>query len=194
MAVPNVAYHLLAIIAMRGNMHLTFPIHFKHGCTSPRDVTWATAVSIQTLSRNSHFPFFVLSYTAAGPMTEMCYYETAETVTASVVSGTSAIEAIEVAKSTHIDTFTPMEARLSADVAHAVRGMTRVEGNRIVKTLLDKYENNLDKAPVGKKYQECWDVNRKMPHQEYVDFDKRMKKELSEMGISFSFLGGYHDT
>ena len=184
-AVTNVAYHLLAIIAMRGSMHLTFPIHFKHGCTSPRDVTWATSVSTQALSRNSHFPFFVLSYTAAGPMTEMCYYETAETVTASVVSGASAIEAIGVAKSTHIDTFTPMEARLSAEVAHAVRGMARDEANRIVKALLDKYERNLENAPVGKKYQECWDVARKSPHQAYADFDKRMKKELSEMGIPF---------
>jgi methylamine--corrinoid protein Co-methyltransferase len=118
-------------------------------------------------------------------MTEMCYYETAETVTTSVVSGASAIEAIGVAKSTHIDTFTPMEARLNAEVTHAVRGMTRDAGNRIVKALLDKYESKLADAPVGKKYQDCWDVDRKIPHQEYADFDRRMKKDLSEMGIPF---------
>ena len=184
-AVTNVAYHLLSIIAMRGNMHLTFPIHFKYGCTSPRDITWATSVSTQAISRNSHFPLFVLSYTAAGPMTEMVYYETAEAITASVVSGTSAIEAMGVAKSTHIDYFTPMESRFSSEVAHAVRGMTREEANRIVKVLLEKYERDLDKPPLGKKYQECWDINLKKPNKKYVEFDEKMKKELSELGIPF---------
>ena len=150
-AVTNVAYHLLSIIAMRGNMHLTFPIHFNFGCTSTRDVTWATSVSTQAMSRNSHFPFFILSYAAAGPMTEMCYYEIAETVTTSVVSGTSAIECIGVSKATTIDNFTPMESRACAEVALAVAGMTRKDANKIVLKLLEKYEDHLDKPPIGKK-------------------------------------------
>ena len=182
-AVTNVAYHLLAIIAMRGNMHLTFPIHFKYGCTSTRDVTWATSVSAQALSRNSHLPFFVLSYTAAGPMTRMFYYETATAIAASIVSGASAIEAIGVAKSTHVDYFTPMEARFSTEMAHAVRGMTRNEANRIVKVLLEAYERDLGNPPLGKKYQQCWDIDLKLPDPEYVDFDRQMKQELAALGI-----------
>ncbi|MBW2632866.1 MAG: monomethylamine:corrinoid methyltransferase [Deltaproteobacteria bacterium] len=184
-AVTNVAYHLLSIIAMRGNMHLTFPIHFNFGCTSTRDVTWATSVSTQAMSRNSHFPFFILSYAAAGPMTEMCYYEIAETVTTSVVSGTSAIECIGVSKATTIDNFTPMESRTCAEVAHAVAGMTRKDANQIVLKLLEKYENYLDKPPIGKKYQECWDIAKKTPNADYAAFDKKMKKELKNMGIPF---------
>jgi hypothetical protein len=182
-AVTNVAYHLLSIIAMRGNMHLTFPIHFNFGCTSTRDVTWATSVSTQAISRNSHFPFFVLSYAAAGPMTEMCYYEIAEAVTTSVVSGTSAIECIGVSKATTIDNFTPMESRTSAEVAHAVAGMARKDANQVVLKLLEKYENQLGTPPVGKKYQECWDVAKKIPSPEYAAFDKKMKQELKNMGI-----------
>lgn len=182
-AVTNVAYHLLSIIAMRGNMHLTFPIHFNFGCTSTRDVTWATSVSSQAMSRNSKFPFFILSYSAAGPMTEMCYYEIAETVTTSVVSGTSGIECIGVSKATTIDNFTPMESRLSSEVAHAVVGMTRDEANKIILKLLEEYESNLNKPPLGKKYQECWDINRKTPNEEYISFDKMMKKKLADFGI-----------
>lgn len=182
-AVTNVAYHLLSIIAMRGNMHLTFPIHFNFGCTSTRDVTWATSVSSQAMSRNSHLPFFILSYAAAGPMTEMCYLETAEAVIASVVSGASAIECMGVSKATTIDNFTPMESRLSSEVAHAVRGMTRKETNSIVLNLLEHYEQNLSTPPLGHKYQDCWDIKRKTPNPEYVDFDARMKKELIKLGI-----------
>ena len=182
-AVTNVAYHLLSIIAMRGNMHLTFPIHFNFGCTSTRDITWATSVSTQAMSRNSHFPFFILSYAAAGPMTEMCYYEITETVTTSVVSGTSAIECIGVSKATAIDNFTPMESRTSAEVAHAVAGMPRKDANQIVLRLLEKYEDQLSKPPIGKKYQECWDIAKKTPGADYVAFDKKMKQELKDMGI-----------
>ncbi|GAJ23367.1 unnamed protein product, partial [marine sediment metagenome] len=105
-AVANVAYHLNCILVMRGSAQLTFPIHFNYGCTSTRDVLWAVSASTQAISRNSHFPFFILSYTAAGPMTEMCLYELAAAVTTSVVSGAS-IEFGGVTKATVADHFTP---------------------------------------------------------------------------------------
>jgi methylamine--corrinoid protein Co-methyltransferase len=182
-AVINVAYHLSGIIAMRGDMHLTFPTHFNYGCTTTRDISWAVSVSNQAISRNSHFPLLVINYTAAGPMTEMVYYEIATAVTTTVVSGAS-IEFGGVAKATHIDHFTPMEPRLASEVAHAVVGMTRKEANRIVKKLLAKYEGDMRNPPLGKKYAECWDIHRKTPNSDYVDFDKRMRKELINLGIS----------
>lgn len=183
-AVTNVAYHLSCIIAMRGSSQLTFPIHFKYGCTTTRDVTWAVSVSSQAISRNSHFPFFILSYTAAGPMTEMCLYEIASAITASVASGAS-IEFGGVAKATRVDHFTPMEPRLASEVAHAAVRMTRKEANEIVKKLLQRYEGNFDSPPVGKKYEECWDIHRKTPNEDYVNLYKRVKTELSELGIQF---------
>ncbi len=182
-AVSNVAYHLGAIIAMRGDTHLTFPIHFKYGCTTTKDVTWSVSVSTQAISRNSHFPLITLSYAAAGPMTEMVFYEIATAITTSVVSGTSCFEFGGVAKATHIDQFTPMEPRFASEVAYAVAGMTRKEANKIVRKLLEKYEGSIDSPPVGKKYAECWDIHRKSPNPEYFDLYKQMKRELSELGI-----------
>jgi methylamine--corrinoid protein Co-methyltransferase len=137
------------------------------------------------MSRNSHFPFFILSYAAAGPMTEMCYYEIAETVTTSVASGASAIECIGVSKATTIDNFTPMESRACAEVAHATAGMTRKDANALVLKLLAKYEDHLSHPPAGKKYQECWDIAKKTPGAEYAVFDQKMKQELKDMGIPF---------
>jgi len=181
-AVVNVAYHLCGIIAARGSDHLTFPTHFKYGCTTTRDITWAVSVSNQAISRNSHFPLLVISYAAAGPMTEMVYHEIATAITATVVSGGS-IEFGGVAKATHIDHFTPMEPRLASEVAHAVVGMTRKEANSVVKRLLAKYEAHIPNPPLGKKYEECWDVQRKTPNSEYSSFDRKMRKELVEIGI-----------
>jgi hypothetical protein len=181
-AVANAAYHLCSIIAMRASNQLSFPTHFNYGCNSTRDLSWVLSVSCQAVSRNSHFPFLGNLYVTAGPMTEMVYYEIATTVTTSVVSGGS-IEFGGVAKATHIDHFTPMEPRLASEVAHAVVGMTREEANGIVKRLLEKYEGNISNPPLGKKYEECWDVQRKTPSKEYINFDRKMKRELAGLGI-----------
>jgi len=174
-AVANVAYHLHCI-----------PIHFNYGCSTTRDVIWAVSASSQAISRNSHFPFFILSYTAAGPMTEMCLYELAAAVTTSVVSGAS-IEFGGVTKATVADHFTPMEPRLASEVAHGVVGMSRLRGNEIVKRLLAKYEEDIPQAPKGGKYEECWDIQSKEPKLEYLELYQKIKQELAEYGIRFKF-------
>jgi len=185
-AVANVAYHLHCILVMKGSTQMTFPLHFNYGCSTTRDVTWAVSVSSQAISRNSHFPFLVLSYTAAGPMTEMCLYEIAAAVTASVVSGAS-IEFGGVAKATAVDHFTPMEPRLASEVAHGVVGLTRLQGNEIVKGLLAKYEEDIPRPPKGQKYQECWDIQSKEPRPEYLKLYEKIKRELADYGIRFQF-------
>jgi len=185
-AVTNVAYHLNCILVMRGSAQLTFPIHFKYGCTTTRDVLWAVSASSQAISRNSHFPFFILSYMASGPMTEMCLYEIAAAVTTSVVSGAS-IEFGGVTKAATVDHFTPMEPRLASEVAHGVVGISRLEGNDIVKRLLAKYEDDIPHAPKGEKYEECWDIQSKQPNSEYLELYQKIKQELAEYGIRFKF-------
>jgi len=181
-AVTNVAYHLAAILVLRGHSQLTFPIHYLYGCTTPRDVTWSVSVSTQAISRNSHFPFFILSYTAAGPMTEMCFHEIAAAITTSVVSGAS-IEFGGVAKAVNVDRFTPMEPRFASEVAHAVAGMSRVEANRVVKSLLEMYEEQLADAPTGRTFAECWNRETKLPGPEYIEFYDGMKKKIAELGV-----------
>jgi len=185
-AVANVAYHIHCILVLKGSAQLTFPIHFNYGCTTTRDVLWSVSASSQAISRNSHFPFFVLSYTAAGPMTEMCLYELAAAVTTSVISGAS-IEFGGVTKATVADHFTPMEPRLASEVAHGVVGMSRSQGNEIVKRLLAKYEEDIPQAPKGEKYQECWDIQSKEPNPEYLELYRKIKQELAEYGIRFKF-------
>jgi methylamine--corrinoid protein Co-methyltransferase len=185
-AVANVAYHLNCILLMKGSCQLTFPIQVNHGCTSGRGILWASSVSAQGISRNSHFPSFLNIYVAAGPMTEMCLYETAATVINAVVSGAS-IEFGNVARSLVVDHFTPMEPRWASEMAHGVLGMTRAKGNEIVKKLLAKYEDNIPNAPKGKTYEQCWDMKTKQPIAEYKQMYKKIKAELAELGVQFKY-------
>jgi methylamine--corrinoid protein Co-methyltransferase len=171
---------------MKGSCQLTFPIHINHGCTSVRDILWANSASAQAISRNSHFPFFINIYVAAGPMTEMCLYEIAATVINAVVSGAS-IEFGGVTKAVEVDHFTPMEPRWASEIAHGVIGMTRSQGNEMVKKLLAKYEDNIPNAPKGKTYEQCWDMKTKQPIREYKQLYQKIKAELAELGVRFKF-------
>ena len=56
--------------------------------------------------------------------------------------------------------------------------------DELVEELLDRYEDNLDNAPIGKKYQDCYDINTGLPCQEYVDLFGEVIAELCAMGFS----------
>jgi methylamine--corrinoid protein Co-methyltransferase len=119
-------------------------------------------------------------------MTEMCLYETAATVLNAVVSGAS-IEFGNVARSLEVDHFTPMEPKWASEIAHGVIGMTRTQGNEIVKKLLAKYEDDIPNAPKGKTYEQCWDMKTKQPIAEYKQLYKKIKAELAELGVQFKY-------
>jgi len=185
-AVANVAYHIQSILVYHGACQDSFPIDSKYSCSTGRNVLWAVSVSNQAISRNSHFPLLTIPIIAAGPMTEMNFYETATQVITCIVSGGS-IEAGGATKNVLIDHITPMEPRLASEVAHAVIGMKRTEANEIVNTLLPKYENNLDNPPKGKKYQECYDIKTLEPSREFTELYGGIKKELAGYGLKFRY-------
>jgi methylamine--corrinoid protein Co-methyltransferase len=78
-----------------------------------------------------------------------------------------------------------MEPRLSAEVAHGVVGMKRTEANELVKKLLARYMSKIANAPLGKKFQECFDIRRGKPSEEYVKVYGKVKKELGDLGVKF---------
>ena len=183
-AVANVAYHFVASLVYQASWYLPFPLHIRHVCSSTPELLWVISTSGQAISRNTQLLSLNLNYAAAGPLTEMCLYETAASVTAAVVSGLS-IEALGVATNKYEDRMTPMEPRLSAEVAHAVAGMKRSEANEIVKGLLSKYMDKIKDPPLGKKFQECFDIQRGKPSDAYIEIYDKVKRELQDMGIKF---------
>jgi len=184
-AVISVVYHILSILVLRSSVHLTFPMDFRYGCNTSWEIMWPISVAAQAICRNSHHPILNLAYTAAGPMTEMCLYEIAATMTNFVASGGN-IEFGGVAKGTSLDRFTPLEPRFATEVAHAAAGLSRVQANEIVKTLVAKYKDSLVNPPKGKTFQECYDWDSIQPCQEYVELYGRIKDELAGYGLKFN--------
>ena len=183
-AVLNVAYRLVGLLVLNCDYHLTFPVHITRVCSTSRDVLWCVAVSSQAISRNTKELVWSLGYNAAGPMTKQFFYESAAYLAAAIPSGLSA-QTCHPARAVLNDYITPMEMLGNVELIEACVGMKRSEANELAKELLKKYEDKIDDAPIGKKYQECYDVSTGQPSQEYVDLYGEVKEELGRMGFNF---------
>jgi methylamine--corrinoid protein Co-methyltransferase len=183
-AILNVAYRLVGLVLLNCDYHLTFPVHISKACSTSRDVLWTVAVSNQAISRNTKELVWSLGYMSAGPMTKQFFLETAAYLATAIPSGVSA-QTCHPARAIANDYITPMEMKGSVEINEACVGMTREEGNEIVKQLLDMYEGKIDDAPMGRKYQECHDIESGKPCQEYVDLYGEVKEQLRQMGFRF---------
>ena len=190
-AVVTAAYNPVDLLILRGAVQHPFPTHFDLGVTSVRDTIWARSLGNQAVTRHSTLPVVNVGYSAAGPMTEMLFYEHSAWVIASVVSGGS-IECGASARGTALDYTSPLDPFLGSEVAHAVAGMSRKEANGIVNGLLAKYENQLRNPPTGKKYQECYDVASGKPIKEYIELYRKVRREMADQfGLKFKHASPY---
>ncbi|MEM4001690.1 MAG: monomethylamine:corrinoid methyltransferase [Saccharolobus sp.] len=187
-AIVAVAEHLMGHLVNQGHLHVHFPFDIREFNNTSRHLLWLTSVVHQSIALNS--PFFTLAngITAAGPCTEMVFYEAAAHGIVATVSGAHLWE-IFSARNRHKDYTTPLEARMAAEagisVAHA--GLRRSDVNEIAKSILKKYEDKIHSAPLGKKFQECYDIHTLKPTKEHLELYKRVKKDLTDMGIPFIY-------
>jgi methylamine--corrinoid protein Co-methyltransferase len=184
LAVANVAYHIQAILVQRGDVHFTFPIHFKFSSNTSRNTMWSTSISSQAISRHSKFPLLTSSILASGPGTKMCFHENTARTIASCVSG-GGILALGLAKNVQTDHVNPWDPKFSVEVALASLGMKRDVANEIVKDLLNKYEDQIPDAPIGKKFQELFNIDTLEPTPEYHDLYYKMREEMQTYGLKF---------
>jgi methylamine--corrinoid protein Co-methyltransferase len=187
-AVLQTAYHLKGLLVHQCQYQQNFPFHLKYGSNTGREMLWIVSMYSQAIARNTHLVQDSNGFANAGPGTDMLYYESAAHAIASTVSGANLWEMAPTRNKYH-NRGTPLEARLCAEVGHAVsrQGMTREEANEIVNKLLDKYEKMIPDAPIGKTIQELYDMKKSNPKPEALDQYKRIKEELAGMGIEFPF-------
>jgi methylamine--corrinoid protein Co-methyltransferase len=184
-AVVSTAYLLMGLLVQQGNYQLTFPVHFKYGCSTTRDLLWVVSSSCQATSRNIPMPAIWLSYIAAGPNTRMFFYEAAAYLLCAVTSGAPSVQTPHPARAVKVDGITPLEARFGVEMAVAASRLRREESGEIVLRLLEKYEPQLDAAPTGSTYQECFDPTSGKAGQQYLRLYGEVRDELAGMGIPF---------
>jgi methylamine--corrinoid protein Co-methyltransferase len=152
------------------------------------DLLWGVSLVYQALARNAPLVSLSNGFAAAGPCTRMVLYEAAAHALASVVSGSNLWE-IAVAKNKYKNRATPMEAKMACEVGcgAAESGIKRSEANQLVKKIASKYAKQVPEAPLGKMFQECYDVKRVAPSREYTELYADVKRELSDLGVPFPY-------
>jgi methylamine--corrinoid protein Co-methyltransferase len=188
-ALVHVAHHFLALLAFEAQWHCGFPLHIHHGCNTSRELLWLVSLTAQALSRNTHLLITANTFAAAGPCTEMVAYEIVAHAMAATVAGAD-LDLAAVARNRHPEHATGMEARIGAEAGHltARQGITREQANEIIKQILPQYEDQLSEAPIGKRLDECYNLETLEPTQEYVELYGRVKENLSKFGMDYSLL------
>lgn len=176
------AYYILGMHMFKGCYHLTLPIHFKYGCNSLRDTLWIFSITGRAASRNTNYPAIALGFTAAGPCTEMYFYEAAAIIATQVVAGYAGVQTPHPAKAVLEDGITPMEAGFGVAFAKAVSGIGSQRASELVARLLEKYEARIEHAPSGSRYSECYDLKTRRPRETYVALYDRVCEEIAGMG------------
>ncbi|MFX0013272.1 MAG: monomethylamine:corrinoid methyltransferase [Promethearchaeota archaeon] len=184
----GIAYHLMGLLVNQAHFMNYFPFHLKHTCNTMRELLWVISTTYQAISRNSNFVSMSNGFAAAGPCTEMVLREGATHGLVSVVSGANLWE-MAVAKNRHKNYATPMEAKMAAEVGcgAAIEKISRGDANELTLTLLKTYEENIEEAPLGKDFRECYDVRKIKPSPEYLNLYQKTRKELEDIGIPFIY-------
>ncbi|MGD8715404.1 MAG: monomethylamine:corrinoid methyltransferase [Desulfobacterales bacterium] len=187
-AVTTVAYTLVGRVIHGAMFSQHFPFHLHWGSNTTRELLWAISMAGQAMSRNCKLLYTSNGFANAGPMTEMLFRETACHALVSTVSGWDLWE-MASARNKYRNRATPLEAKLGAEVGHAValQKMTREQANELALKLLAQYEDHAADAPMGSEYQECYDVSKAVPTQEHYDMYRKVKDELAQLGIDFPY-------
>jgi hypothetical protein len=182
-ALLKTAYYILGIHLFKGCYHLTLPIHFRFGCNSMRDTLWVFSITGRAISRNASYPAIALGYAAAGPCTEMYFYESAAILATQVVAGYAGVQTPHPAKAVLEDGITPMEAGFAVAFVKAVSHIDSQKAGEFVSLMLEKYEAHIEHAPLGSRYTQCYDLKTRRPHEAYVALYNRVREEIARLGV-----------
>ena len=188
LAVVCTAAPVAETILHRATTHLVKAMHLNYVNTSCREALWATSVVAQAHSKNTGMLLSNDAFTSAGPCTDMVLYEIATNTIASTVSGMAFLEGVGTATTANVDHATGLEVRCMGQVGKATaKGSIKLDdANDIVKKILTKYENRFQNRPLGKTFQDCYDLRSIEPKPEWIDLYTRICKELVDLGIPIS--------
>lgn len=182
-AVLIVAISLALIVFFQGaaaGSCPTHPIHFN--CTS-RNVMQYTSIGYQALANNTNIMTNLTLTAVSGPMTKTLFYEILAYNLLCTYSGVCRIYGPRPATGIHAGHFTPLEARFSGEVMRVAPKISRDKAEEIVKKCLDKYEDQIEKKPIGKPFWEIYDMESLKPNDEWLSMYKEVKEEVISWGL-----------
>lgn len=182
-AICDVAATLASYALMDCDIHLDGPIHIRWGTTTTRETLQIAAHSAAAIDLNTDLLLGNQYYTLAGPCTEMCLLETAAQAITDTASGRELISGAASSKGVVKDRTTGMEARMMGEAAISAAGMDIQEANAVLDNLVSLYERNFSRPPIGKRFQDCYDITSVTPSKEYLKVYEKAISTLNKCGL-----------
>ena len=182
-AICDVAATLASYALMDCDIHLDGPIHIRWGTTTTRETLQIAAHATAAIELNTDLLLGNQYYTLAGPCTEMCLLETAAQAITDTASGRELISGAASSKGVVKDRTTGMEARMMGEAAISAAGMDIQEANAVLDNLVSLYERNFSRPPVGKRFQDCYDITSVTPSKEYLKVYEKAISTLNKCGL-----------
>lgn len=183
--IVDVATTINSFVMTQATWHLDGPVHVRWGITTAREALAVAGHCAMAIEANSHLMLGNQYYTMAGPCTVMCLLETAAQAITDTASGREILSGVASSKGVATNFTTGMEARMMAEAAHAVAGMETEKVNEILNNLIALYEKDYKTAPKGKCFEECYDLQKLTPTQEYIDVYAEAVKILTGLGLTY---------
>ena len=166
-----------------GHTFCTRPTHPFLGCDTTPEILWAASVGIQALTRNSNLMSAVLAGPVGGPGTKTILYENAAVALMGLSSGVSELLASHSTGGAVPRHGSGLDPRICAEVIRTMPGLTREHANDLVGQLLGRYQHDLDKNPIGKPFEQVYDIDNIEPTPEWQGMYDDVREELIGMGM-----------
>jgi methylamine--corrinoid protein Co-methyltransferase len=183
--IVDVATTINSFVMTQATWHLDGPVHVRWGITTAREALAVAGHAAMAIEANTNLMLGNQYYTVAGPCTVMCLLETAAQAMTDTASGREILSGVAASKGVATNYTTGMEARMMAEVAHAVAGLETEKVNEMLDKLVAMYEKEYKTAPKGKSFEECYDVAKLVPTQEYLDVYEEAVKVLTDLGLDY---------
>ncbi len=153
--------------------------------TTSRKAVWVNCVAMAALARHVKLICRGIPYIIyAGPCTEMALHEiAASTLGGTIVGNNPNVGTGKMGVGD--DMFAPLHSRFQAQVARASVKLRREDASVLMDTILKKYEPALiaKKVPLGKRFQDCYDLKTLTPSKELIETYENVIKDLQNEGL-----------
>ena len=184
-AICDIATTIASFAIMNADIHLGGPIHIRWGTTTNRQSMQVSAHTAAAIDTNTDLLLANQFYAMAGPCTEMNLLEVAAQAMCDTASGRELLSGVASAKGVRMDMVSGMEARMMGEASMAACGMDIHDMNQVLDRLIGWYEKSYFEAPVGKRFQDCYDVDEVQPTEEYLSVYDSALNIISNCGIDF---------
>ena len=182
-AIAIVSGMILLQMLYMTNTHSVSPAHpFYDNDTTP-EIIQAISIAHQGLARNCRLMTDLVITPVSGPGQETLLYEVAAMAIMAAASGTCGLIGPRSNAGVNPAHVSGLESRFMAEVAHAAAGISRKEANQLVSRMVEKYAPVIDKRPIGKPFQEVYDVKTLKPQDDWLAVYENVKEELLDLGL-----------